>query len=131
MRQISVVVLCLSGFLCACATVVKGTEQRITLDTPGYPGASCILTSEEIGSQEYTTPAVLRLPKSRHNISVQCKSGCATGLGIIESRFEEVSAGNIILGGVVGLGVDAATGAMNHYDPKNEITLRPDPACTS
>lgn len=112
-----------------CATIVKGTDQSVSLDTPGYPGASCTLTSDRIGTRVVTTPAVLNLNKSKHDVIVRCKKGCATGQGVIVSNTEEMAAGNVILGGVIGLGVDAASGAMNEYSRNNQVHMTEDPGC--
>src|SRR5689334_9040204 len=109
------VLLCASIVLGGCATVVKGTDQQVSLDTPGYPGATCTLTSNAFGMRRVVTPAVVDLPKSKHNVAVNCKKGCAKGSGVISSGVEAMTAGNVIVGGVIGLGVDAATGAMNKY----------------
>jgi hypothetical protein len=38
-------------------------------------------------------------------------------------------AGNIILGGVIGLGVDAVSGAMNKYTPEIQVAMTPMPGC--
>lgn len=116
--------------LAGCATVVKGTDQQVSLDTPGFPGATCTLTSNGFGMRRVVTPATVELPKSKHNVAVNCKKGCAKGTGIISSGVEAMTAGNVILGGVVGLGVDAATGAMNKYNENNQIALYEDPECT-
>jgi len=35
--------------------------------------------------------------------------------------------GNVILGGAIGLGVDAASSAINHDNDNNQIVLTPDP----
>jgi len=40
-----------------------------------------------------------------------------------------MAAGNVILGGVVGLGVDAMSGAMNKYPDIVTVTMMPDQAC--
>lgn len=45
---------------------------------------------------------------------------------IMQSHFEGMTAGNLILGGVIGIGVDAASGAMNHYDKQVSITMLPE-----
>ncbi|HUR43818.1 MAG TPA: hypothetical protein VMZ01_06945 [Aestuariivirga sp.] len=59
---------CLAGMLLGCATIVKGTDQQVSLDTPGYPGANCPLSSSFLGVRQAVTPAILTLPKSKHNI---------------------------------------------------------------
>jgi hypothetical protein len=128
-REIFVVGLAL--LLGSCATIVKGTDQTISLDTPGHEGAQCNLTSKGIGSRTVTTPAIVSLPKSRHDITVHCTKGCFKGQGIISSDIAGATAGNLILGGVVGLGVDAASGAMNKYNEQNQIAMTKTDNCES
>lgn len=109
--------------LAGCATVVKGTSQQVSLDTPGYPGAQCILRSKDFGTRSVITPATFELPKSKHDVQVECRKGCARGNGVISSNLEGMTAGNIVAGGVIGFGVDAATGAMNKYNENNQIAM--------
>jgi hypothetical protein len=121
-----VVGLLLSG----CATITKGTTQSVSVDTPGVPGATCILSSAGIGSRTLVTPGVLVLDKSQHAVNVRCSKACYNdGVGIISSNTEGMTAGNILVGGVVGLGVDAASGAMNKYNEQNQIVMTPIPGC--
>lgn len=116
--------------LAGCATITKGTTQAVAVDTPGAPGASCTLSSAGIGQKVVTTPATIVLDKSQSSIQVVCKKECyQDGVGIISSNTEEMTAGNVLVGGVVGLGVDAATGAMNKYNANNQITMVPIQGC--
>ncbi|MCA0432806.1 MAG: hypothetical protein LCH46_06040 [Proteobacteria bacterium] len=87
------------------------------------------MSSKAIGERSVTTPAIVTLDKSRHDINVQCKHGCYRGSGVISSNLEGMTAGNLLVGGVVGLGVDAATGAMNKYAQYTQISMVPDPGC--
>ncbi len=113
-----------------CATIVKGTTQAVAVDTPGAPGAVCELSSPGIGTQTVTTPATLVLEKSQHSVSVTCRKPCfQDGVGVIASNSEGMAVGNVVLGGVIGLGVDAATGAMNKYADRTSITMIPVPGC--
>lgn len=114
-----------------CATITKGTTQSVAVSTPGAPGATCTLTSGGIGgSKTVTTPATLVLDKSQDNIQVVCKKECfQDAVGIIPSHTETMAAGNIIAGGVVGLGVDAASGAMNRYNADNQFAMVPIQGC--
>jgi hypothetical protein len=107
-----------------CATIVKGTTQTVSVDTPGVTDAMCELSSPGIGTKTVSTPATLELEKSQHSISVTCRKACyQNGVGVIASYTEGMAAGNVLLGGVVGLGVDAATGAMNKYADRTSITM--------
>ncbi|MGE0025469.1 MAG: hypothetical protein AB7S70_17740 [Hyphomicrobium sp.] len=116
--------------LAACATLTKGTTQQVAINTPGAPGAECTLTSGAIGTKIVTTPAAIILDKSQDAISVTCRKACfQDGVAIIASNTETMSAGNIIFGGVVGLGVDAVSGAMNKYNADNQIAMVPIQGC--
>lgn len=113
-----------------CASITKGTDQQVSLDTPGAAGATCTLTSEGIGTKVVTTPTTMKLDKSQHNIAVTCKKECyQDGVGVISSTTEAMTAGNVLVGGVVGLAVDAASGAMNKYNETNQIAMVPIPGC--
>jgi uncharacterized membrane protein len=76
------------------------------------------------------TPDTISLPKASDNISVRCSKQCyQDGAGVISSNMEGMVAGNIILGGVIGLGVDAVSGAMNKYSPEIQVVMTPVPGC--
>lgn len=131
MRALSIAAAAFAAFsISACATLTKGTTQQVVVNTPGAPGANCTLTSSAIGTKVVTTPAVIVLDKSQDSIAVTCRKECfQDGAGIISSNTEAMTAGNIVFGGVVGLGVDAASGAMNKYNADNQITMVPIQGC--
>ena len=116
--------------LSGCATITKGTTQMVSVDTPGAPGSKCLLTSSSIGQVNIVTPATINLQKGSENIAVRCTKECYNdGTGIIGSNTEAMAAGNLIAGGIIGLGVDAASGAMNKYNEQNQITMVPIQGC--
>ena len=115
--------------LAGCATIVTGTSQEVRVDTPGHPGAQCVLSSAEVTNVTVTTPATANVPRSKHNISVTCTKGCYRGKGVIPSYVEAMAAGNVLLGGVIGAGIDAASGALNKYEPDNKITMTRSSRC--
>ena len=121
-----------SLLLAGCATITKGTTQAVAISTPGAAGASCTLTSSAIGTKEIQTPTTITLEKSQENINVVCKKACfQDAVGVIPSHTESMTAGNVLVGGVVGLGVDAISGAMNKYNDNNQFTMVPIPGCTA
>jgi hypothetical protein len=128
MRILVIVVL---AFVAAgCATITKGTTQVVAVSTPGVSGATCTLMSPSVGSQVVVTPATVSLPKGRDAVSVRCEKECyQEGAGIIASNTEGMTAGNILVGGVIGLGVDAASGAMNSYSPEVQVVMTPIQGC--
>lgn len=113
-----------------CATLVKGTTQAISVNTPGVPGAQCTLSSSAIGTKIVTTPATITLEKGADNIAVVCKKQCfQDASGIIASNTEAMAAGNVLAGGPIGLGIDAVSGAMNRYNTDNQFAMVPIPGC--
>jgi hypothetical protein len=67
------------------------------------------------------TPANITLPKSKHNVAVSCTAQCySPGVSTLASHTEVMTAGDVVFGGLIGLGIDAASGAMNTYDPNVE-----------
>jgi hypothetical protein len=61
---------------------------------------------------------------------VNCVKQCyTTGVGVLASETEIMTAGNVLFGDVIGLGIDAASGAMNKYQPGVEIAMSPIPNC--
>ena len=113
-------VVCLS----ACSTITRGTTQAVAVNTPGVDKAECELKSEGIGVKSVVTPATVVLDKSQHSVEVSCRKKCYTdGKGVIASSTDEMTAGNLIIGGVVGLAVDASSGAMNQYDSQVQISM--------
>jgi hypothetical protein len=119
-----------TAVLAGCATITKGTTQNIAVDTPGAPGAQCTLSSEGISTVNVVTPGTVTVDKSKHAINIRCKKECyQDGAGVVSSNTEAMTAGNILVGGVVGLGVDAASGAMNKYNEQNQIVMVPVAGC--
>lgn len=119
-----------SALMAGCATITRGTTQVVAVDTPGVAGANCTLASSSFGSREVVTPATVTLDKGQSNVQVTCRKQCyQDAAGLIPSYTDSMTAGNILVGGVVGLGVDAATGAMNKYNDNNQFTMIPIPGC--
>ena len=116
--------------LIGCATITKGTTQAVAVNTPGVTGAQCTLTSSSVGSKVVSTPATITLEKGSDNVAVLCKKErYQDAAGVISSNTEAMAAGNIIAGGVIGLGIDAASGAMNKYNTENQFAMVPIQGC--
>lgn len=125
---VSVAVVGLAG----CATIVHGTSQTVAINTPGVSGATCTLTSSSIGTQSVTTPGVVTLAKGSSSVAVRCSKECYNdGAGVLASNVDGIAAGNIVFGGVIGGGVDAATGALNQYAPQVDVIMTPNGSCGS
>lgn len=131
MHRLIVAVLAVAQVgLSGCATITRGTTQSVAINTPGVQDAPCTLTSPSVGTKSIVTPATIVLDKGADNVAVRCVKECyQDGVGIIGSSLEAMTAGNIVVGGVIGLGVDAASGAMNKYSPETSIVMVPIQGC--
>jgi hypothetical protein len=115
--------------LVACATITKGTTQVVAVDTPGVPGATCTITTQS-GPQLVTTPGTVTLKKGSDPLPIACVKDCyINGQSMIPSNTEAMAAGNVVFGGIIGLGVDAASGAINKYPDMVTVAMSPDPTC--
>ena len=114
----------------ACSTIVKGSDQSITIVTEPN-GAQCILARDgnTVGAVG-RTPGSTVVTKSKDDITVTCeREGFMKTSEIVESGASGWSAGNILfglLGGGIGLIVDSASGAMHQYPEMIHVALVPE-----
>jgi hypothetical protein len=122
-------VAALGAALSGCASIVEGTTQSIAVTSPPADGAKCVLKSSE-GTYYVTTPGNATVHKTKNDLDVNCtKVGFKDAHTTIPSHFNGATAGNILAGGVIGLGIDAATGANYNYPTEYAVTMVPnDPA---
>lgn len=101
--------------LTGCATIVKGTSQTIAISTPPVAGANCKINNGD-GLWYVITPGTVTVPKSNDALMMQCvKPDYAESNGAINAKVEPWVLGNILIGGIIGLVVDIATGALHTY----------------
>jgi hypothetical protein len=110
-----------------CATIVKGSSQTLTVDTRP-PGATCkLLRDGETLAVVNPTPGAISIEKDKDVIHVTCsKEGYKICEGDVGSEFQAMTFGNILFGGLIGVVVDAGSGAMNAYPPIVTLTLIPE-----
>lgn len=116
------------AFLSACATIVTGTSQTVTVSTDPA-GAACTLdrAGARVGAIPQT-PGSVRIGKSGKDLSVTCaKDGYQTATVQQSSSFNGVTFGNILAGGVIGVVVDASSGANFNYPGDVRLALAPNP----
>ena len=103
-----------------------GTSQEIEITT-SPPGANCALErAGKIVGRVNPTPGATMVAKSRKDITVTCtKENYADATGYSDSGVEPWVFMNLVFGGLIGLGIDHATGGVNEYDTPVAITLAP------
>jgi len=110
-----------------CATITKGTNQAVTLHTDP-DGATCDVTRElKVVASLNATPGQVQVDKAFGAIDVSCrKTGYQPTEVRVDSSVQGWTFGNILIGGVVGFAVDAASGAMREYPQFITLTLVPE-----
>lgn len=111
----------------ACSSIVEGTDQTVTVITDPS-GATCQLKrGGTIVAVANPTPTSVVLEKSKDNISVECsKENYQASASTLESGFQGMTFGNILFGGIIGVGIDAASGAMHEYPASVTVILPPE-----
>jgi hypothetical protein len=109
-----------------CATITTNPSQNVTILTDPE-GAACTFTRDgKVVGVVNPTPGSLAVQKSHADISVECtKADHLPAKGVIGSKFQAMTLGNIIFGGIIGIAVDLASGATAEYAGQIRITLVP------
>jgi hypothetical protein len=113
-------------FLTSCATITRGVHEKLKVES-NPPGANVVLSTGEKG----ITPATFVEKRRRDNFTVTVmKPGYAPQTVTVVSKAggtgATAMAGNVILGGVIGMGVDAGTGAYHSLYPNPvSVQLKP------
>lgn len=111
--------LALSG----CATIIDGSSQKIGITTGEVTGARCTL-SNGAGQWSVITPGKVKVERSKHDMKVVCsKPGLADATATIPSDLNGWALVNFAILDLPGLGVDAATGAINDYNDTTHVHM--------
>ncbi len=113
--------------LTGCASIVNGTTQVVSVETRDaagpVTGASCKLENDK-GVFYVTTPGTVSVRRAYADMKIKCeKAGVPDGLASIKSTTKGMVAGNIIFGGVIGAGVDVASGAAYDYPTLMQVMM--------
>ena len=122
MKQVlSIVMLAVTVCLLAsCASIVNGTNQSVSVHTGSVTGARCELANDKGKWYVNGTPGSVVVHRSYKDLNVVChKKGIHSPLKHVVSKTKGMTFGNAVFGGVIGVGVDVASGAA--YDYPNEI----------
>ncbi len=105
-----------------CATVIHGTTQEVPVNSD--PAGATVTVAGQ--PNEYATPCSIELKRKNDHLLTVSKEGYETQNVELRSVISAAWAGNIIAGGIIGLGVDAATGASCCLIPEMvTVKLRP------
>jgi hypothetical protein len=113
-------VVVLSGWMAGCASITHGTEQNVKLETRTEAGevvtqADCQMSNDK-GTASAPSGVETKVRRSGGNLMVRCthpNHPAAVGQAI--SRANVGMVGNIMIGGLIGVAVDAGTGGGFSY----------------
>lgn len=118
---------CSLAVVSGCASIMDGDDQTIVVETIPA-GASCELTRDG-----YTiaiirsTPGEAHVDRSSDDIMVLCElEGHAPGHAVLSSDINLSAGGNLIVGGLPGVGFDLLSGAAFEYDKRVLVVLSPE-----
>ena len=125
--SVSLLTLAAIGSLTGCASIVSGTSQVVSVETlhtgGNLAGASCKLENDK-GVYYVTTPGTVTVHRAYGDMNVKCeKAGFDPGLATVKSSTKAMMAGNIVFGGFIGAGVDAASGAAYDYPALFQVMM--------
>lgn len=120
----AIIAIILSG----CATITTGTTQSILVDTFNAHGANCKGVDSK-GREYYwpNTPSSTTVQKGDAPMVLTCeKPGFKKTVHTVDETLVGATFGNIILGGGVGILVDAVSGAAQKYPNIVKFPMEPD-----
>jgi len=111
MKKTIIILLCV--FTCnACATIFNGSRAKIVVENNNVKEA-VNLTVDDKRYYETFLPAEVRVKRGfKASVITAQAEGYETSTVVVRKTFNPISLGNIIIGGIPGFGVDAATGAL-------------------
>jgi hypothetical protein len=115
MKRTSISLLAAAAVMASgCATIVNGSTERVEI-TSDPPGATAKVDGIPIG----TTPTSIDLKRGEpHSVTIE-KDGYVSDEESIGQGTSGWIAGNILVGGLVGLIVDYSTGAAHTLKPES------------
>lgn len=112
----ALILLASSSLLAGCATVVNGTKQVVSIKTPPVKNAECHLVNSKGEWYVKNTPSSVTVGRAYGDLKVACtKNKYGTHSKKFKSSVHPMVFGNVIIGGVIGAGVDVATGSAYNY----------------
>lgn len=110
-----------AGLCSGCATILKDDAQPVAF-TSDPAGATVTINGAVVG--QTPTTVMLKHSVKRQMVLVE-KPGYRPEAFRLEKKVDALTFGNVIAGGVIGFGVDIATGNAMNYAESVHVRLRP------
>ncbi len=110
-------ILVVVSLFLGCASIVSGTRQEINFSSSPSNASVAIKTTNGMVLHNVTTPAVLALKRNQNYIISVNLPGYQETQAFINRDLNGWFLGNIIFGGLLGVVIDVADGAMWRLTP--------------
>jgi hypothetical protein len=121
---ISSFIVCCSMFTSGCASIVSGNTQTITVETPPVTNAQCSLFNGKERWFINSTPGSTVINRSYQELNIECqKLGYRSAAQTVHSTLKPMVLGNVLFGGLIGVGVDSIDGAAFMYPTNIQIPM--------
>lgn len=123
MKRLLFAFLALAGFtlsFSSCATILSGTRANVTVTSPNASWANISVDGNKYNNVVF--PAKIKVKRGFRPSIIEAENPELEGSVTIEKKFNAVSLGNILLGGIPGYIVDVADGAVMKPE-KKEYTI--------
>jgi len=115
---LSAIIIAVGLLVVNCASIIHGSKQRVSITSAPEQAKVEITTTGGIGVFSGTTPASAKL-KRKHEYKVEISlEGYKTQTLMIDKGFDAWVIGNLLCGGIIGLIIDATSGAMYQLEPE-------------
>ena len=112
------------SFLTACASIVNGTNQSVSVNTTPAQGATCSLTNDKGQWYVNNTPGSVTVHRSYKDLTVNCeKKGYPKSVKNVASKTKAMAFGNVVFGGIIGAGVDVVDGSAYDYPTDIQVPM--------
>ncbi len=108
-----------------CASITTGHNQTLSVETPACLAATCKLTNDKGTWFVNSTPGSVTVNRAYGDMTVACEKGDVKAAPAqFKSSTKGMAYGNILIGGIIGAGVDVATGAAYDYPAVLSVDLK-------
>lgn len=110
MKKIFIIGLALMAILTSCATIFSGTKANVTVST--NTGERVDIKVDGNTYYNVSGPTVVKVKRTFKPSTIEAENEDSKGSVVVDKKFNAVTLGNIILGGIPGFIIDGASGAM-------------------
>lgn len=117
-KQYIIVGLLTLAIFTSCATIFSGTKAKVTVSTSNGEPATARVDGETF---YINGPTPIKVKRGFKKSVIEAESANATGSVEVGKKFNAMTLGNILIGGIPGLVVDGATGALTKPDNSSYV----------